>query len=52
MLIFERDFVFRCSDLNIGSNNNVNYLGIGLLLELVSKYDTFLSTHKEDYITK
>ena len=37
------------SDQYIGCNHNRNYLGI---LELVSKYNTFMSTHIEKYAAK
>ena len=47
--ICERGLAFRGSDQDIGSNHNGNYLGI---LELLSKYDPFLSTHIEKYSYK
>ena len=47
--ICERGLVFRGPGQDIGSNHNGNYLGI---LELLSKYDHFLSTHIEKYSAK
>lgn len=45
----ERGLAFRGSDENINSPNNGNYLGI---LELISKYDPFLTGHFKEHINK
>ena len=44
----ERGLAFRGQNESIGSKSNGNYLGI---LELLSKFDPFLSTHIEKYKT-
>lgn len=45
----ERGIPFRGDDQTIGSQHNGNFLGI---LELISQFDPFLSTHLKDRVNK